>query len=161
MLYVGRGCCMRGMNHPTVRVALVRRRALRKRRAPFFFRRFPQIWELKTSLPKTVFFFGRENKTALPDEKKNNQMAKVHNENHAEQKKWPIIHFFPDDFGLRNPRHSENKIAKKRYTSIVACVRPRGTFLTSCRLSSSSVGTMRLDSRDSFDECITGISVLG
>ena len=37
-----------------------------------------------------------------------------------QQQKWPIIFFFPDDFGLRSsPRHSETVFAKKRYTSII------------------------------------------
>ena len=30
--------------------------------------------------------------------------------------------FFPDDFGVKEPRRSENVFAKKQYTSIVARV---------------------------------------
>ena len=29
--------------------------------------------------------------------------------------------FFPYDFGVKDPRHSETVFAEKRYTSIVAC----------------------------------------
>ena len=36
-------------------------------------------------------------------------------------KKRPSFYFFPDDFGLRSPV-IQKKIAKKRYTSIVARV---------------------------------------
>ena len=40
------------------------------------------------------------------------------------QKKWPIIYFFSDDFWVKEPRHSENIFAKKRYNStVVALVR--------------------------------------
>ena len=30
-----------------------------------------------------------------------------------------FIYLFSDDFGLREPRHSESDFAKKRYTSII------------------------------------------
>lgn len=44
-------------------------------------------------------------------------MAQVHNENRGKKKS-----FFPDDFGVPGPRHSEAVSAKKRFTFIVACV---------------------------------------
>ena len=48
-------------------------------------------------------------------------MAWVYDENQC-KKKWSIIHFFSDHFWIKEPRHSENIFAKKRYTSIVARV---------------------------------------
>ena len=45
-------------------------------------------------------------------------MAYAYNENHHKKK----ISLFPTIFGAKEPRHSENIFAKKRYTSIVARV---------------------------------------
>ena len=42
-----------------------------------------------------------------------NLMAWVHDENHA-KKKWRIIYFFSRRFWVEEPRHSKNKIARKR-----------------------------------------------
>ena len=54
----------------------------------------------------------------IPDEK--SDRAWVHNnENHAQK----MAHF--RRIGAKEPRHSETIFAKKRYTSIVARVRPR------------------------------------
>ena len=47
----------------------------------------------------------------------NNPMAYVHNENHANKND-----FFCRRFWVKEPRHSENVSAKKRYTSVVARV---------------------------------------
>ena len=50
-------------------------------------------------------------------------VASVHDENRA-KKKW---RFFSDDFAqVKEPRQPKNKIAKKRYTSIVARIQEQG-----------------------------------
>ena len=47
-------------------------------------------------------------------------MAEVHDENHGEKKNGELF-FFPTIFWVnKQPRHSQNIFAKKRYTSIVA-----------------------------------------
>ena len=52
-------------------------------------------------------------------------MASVRDENRAkQQKKWPIIFFFPDDFGLRSPSSFAKTFREKSATSIVARVGP-------------------------------------
>ena len=42
------------------------------------------------------------------------------------QKKWPVLFFFPGDFGLRSPpsfRKKNSQIAKKWYTSLLYIAR--------------------------------------
>ena len=78
-----------------------------------FFWRCSSIRELKTCPSQKLDL--EKNKTADDTVRK-----KIPDENHHAKKKLPIIYFFSDDFGSRSVlSHSENKIAKKRYTFIV------------------------------------------
>ena len=72
-------------------------------------------------LPKTDV---EKNETAnRPDEKSHGLGI----QRESCKKKCPIIYLFSDDFAqVKEPRHSENKMAKKRYTSIVS--RPRSGY---------------------------------
>ena len=56
-------------------------------------------------------------------------------------KKWPIIYFFSDDFGLRSPRHLKTMSDEKRYTFIVPRV-PCGE----CRVRTLTPNSVRIAS---------------
>ena len=79
----------------------------------------PQIWELKTS-PKNADFFGKNKTARTGEQKKTNGQG---TQTRIIEKKMCICVFFsPRRYWVKKARHSENRIAKKWYTSIAACV---------------------------------------
>ena len=91
------------------------RRTLRLRCATFFLK-FLEFGSFGP-LPKTVL--GQKCKTATYVHRiLTISWPKVHKDNHATKEKCRIS----DDFGLRSSVIQKNIFAKKRYTSIIACV---------------------------------------
>ena len=73
------------------------------------FSKVSSIWDLSTK----NWYGEKQNCCGM----KNSMGSEVHDENHG-KKKWR----FSEDFSVKEPRRSENIFAKKRYTSIVACI---------------------------------------
>ena len=80
-------------------------------------------------------------------------MAQVHNENR--EKKCTYYFFFPRRFWVTESRHSETIFAKKKYTSIAACVAGGGVSsrMTGCKNFDTQVEQVAGSPGDA-DQCV-------